>query len=106
MTSSSTSSNWREESSTPKGTLLRLARDDARARPGDDQEPEQERGPDDDQGDHEDALERTPLLLVAGGATHELPGVVDAAGEPERDEQREQHADERGRNAGLDRVRP
>ncbi len=53
----------------------------ARSRALDDQEPEREQHERDTDADGEDPLDRAALLVVAGRAADELPGIVDALGE-------------------------
>src|SRR6059058_2912742 len=66
-----------------------------RPRARDDQEPEGEADDGDARRDDEDPFERAVLLLEASGPPHELPGVIHAARESDRDEQRGNHPDER-----------
>src|SRR3954462_4810916 len=87
-------------------SLALLPRRELGSWPGDDEEPEHEAGAGDHERDEHDAFERATLLLDPPGAPHELPGVVDALGDRQRHEQREEHAGERAYDAGADRVGP
>src|SRR5436190_425002 len=78
---------------------------DGRSRADDDEEPEAEDEQRDDHAGAEDALERAALLADARGPPHELPRVVHASRDRQREEQRgktaeEDRADPRGHEAG------
>src|ERR1039458_2612551 len=75
------------------------------ARPVDDQEPEREAEGADDGGDRERPPQGTGALVVAGGAAHEDPCLVQTAQDRERPEEQHGQSEKRGEDPEADAAR-